>query len=112
MKKLTFAAALAAVIAATAPAARAETASVAVLTETIPFYRSSLATPDGARALLHRIEVTAKRLCAPEPSMLIRGRLPEINACRARSVAAAVAEVDAPLLTAALNRRTAVLAAR
>jgi UrcA family protein len=81
------------------------------IAQTAPDYRASesvsyadldLATSDGARTLLRRIDHAAQRVCGPEPS---RSSLqPHLTAfyqrCVRDSVDATVVRIDSPLLSA------------
>jgi UrcA family protein len=81
------------------------------IAQTAPDYRASeevsysdldLATSDGARTLLRRIDLAAKRVCGPEPSN--SPLQPHLTAfygrCVSDSVDASVARIGSPLLSA------------
>lgn len=81
------------------------------IAQTAPDYRASeavsyadlnLTTNDGARTLLRRIDLAAKRVCGPEPSNSpLQPRLVTFyRECVADSVDATVARIDSPLLSA------------
>jgi UrcA family protein len=81
------------------------------IAQTAPDYRASeavsyadlnLTTNDGARTLLRRIDLAAKRVCGPEPSNSpLQPRLVTFyRECVAHSVEATVARIDSPLLSA------------
>lgn len=79
--------------------AQAQTASPAT---TVSYADLDLSTPDGARALLKRINTAAKEACGPAPVMSpltpIAATLHE--RCIAQASDKAVAEVNAPLVVA------------
>ena len=80
----------------------AQTAPDYKTSESVSYADLNLATPDGARTLLRRIDLAAKRVCGPEPSH--SPLQPHLTAfyqrCVMDSVDATVARIDAPLLTA------------
>ena len=61
----------------------------------------ALTSAEGAEAVLWRIEAAAQRVCRDREHGV--GGLRTVAACRSRAVAAAVAAIDAPVLTAALR---------
>jgi UrcA family protein len=80
----------------------AQTAPDYKASEAVSYADLNLATRDGARTLLRRIDLAAKRVCGPEPSH--SPLQPHLTAfyqrCVMDSVDATVARIDAPLVTA------------
>ena len=80
----------------------AQTAPDYKASEAISYSDLNLSTSDGARTLLRRIDLAAKRVCGPEPSH--SPLQPHLTAfyerCVTDSVDATVARIDSPLLTA------------
>jgi UrcA family protein len=81
------------------------------IAQSAPDYRASeavsyadldLATNDGARTLLRRIDLAARRVCGPEPSHSpLQPRLVTFyQECVADSVDVTIARIDSPLLSA------------
>jgi len=69
---------------------------------TVAYSDLDVTTRDGARVLLHRINLAAKRICGPEPSHspLQPREAAYYRDCVATSVDAAVAKVGSPALLA------------
>lgn len=80
----------------------------------VPYGDLDLATPQGARGLLDRIEQAAEAVCAPRPAAGDSGEAKaQYRACRAAAVRAAVTRMHSPVLTAmARPPRSDWLAAR
>jgi UrcA family protein len=80
----------------------AQTAPDYKASEAVSYADLDLGTSHGARTLLRRIDLAAKRVCGPEPSH--SPLQPHVSAfyqrCVMDSVDATVARIDAPLLTA------------
>jgi len=114
MTKMMPAAVAFATVLATAASAHAESSRVVVLKAPVSYRAADLATPQGATILLNRVDHLALRMCrGGSSSPLDHPISSQIEACRAKAVARAVAELDAPLVTAAYaDRQGATLAAR
>jgi UrcA family protein len=95
-----------------AGAANAETSHIVVLKQTLTYSRDELATPQGAQGLLASVDGVALRLCRQRTyAAFERPVASQIATCRTNALARAVAELDAPLVTAAYaDRRSALLA--
>ncbi len=80
----------------------AQTAPDYQASEAVSYADLNLTTNNGARALLHRIDLAAKRVCGPEPSNSpLQPRLRTFyRECVAASVDATVARIGSPLLSA------------
>ena len=89
-------------------------AAVQVRWTSVPYRDLDLATPQGARRLLDRIEHAADAVCAPRPAPGDgHAAKAQYLACRTEAVRAAVTRMDAPVLTAmARQPRFRWLAAR
>ena len=111
MSKLVFASAAAFAIVA-ASSAHAELPRLMMVSQTITYDTASLATPDGAQAVLRRIERAALRACSPRSNSPVEQPVsPMIMRCRAQAVANAVEALGAPLVTAAYRNQPAVAVA-
>ena len=114
MTRFTFAAAAFVALMGVAASADARPARIIMLQQTVPYRAVDLTTPQGAQQLLARVDGLALRMCRGNPtSACVRPVRTQLDACRAKAVARAVSELDAPLVTAAYaGRRDATLAAR
>jgi UrcA family protein len=85
----------------------AQTAPDYKASEAIRYSDLDLSTANGARTLLHRIDLAARRVCGSEPSHspLEPRSAAFYRQCVADSVDATVARIDAPLLTAMLGEQ-------
>jgi len=111
MSKLISAAAAAFAIVA-ASAAHAEMPRIAMVSQTISYDTANLSTPEGAQAVLRRIERAARRACSPRSSSPVEPPVsPAIVRCRAQAVANAVEALGAPMVTAAHRSQPAVAVA-
>jgi len=64
----------------------------------------NLATEQGARALLRRVDATAKDLCTQTPTPLARGAEKSRRLCVTKAVATSVAGINSPRVTAEFTR--------
>ena len=96
------------VILAAATSAHAEIGSFTVVSKTITYGDTELASPKGANRLLERIDLAARGLCAPN-STVAWPYSHAFQVCRTKAVAKAVGSLAAPLVTAAYERRGGVL---
>jgi UrcA family protein len=75
---------------------------VSVLHQTLAYSPEQAATPDGARRLVARIDGAALTMCRGRmTSFWDRPHRADIATCRSKAVARAVAELNAPAVTAA-----------
>jgi UrcA family protein len=96
-----------------ATSVHAESRKLVAVQTTISYRTGQLATPEGAQALLTRVEWAALRLCrSSTPSLARPPSTADVAACRSKAVSRAVAELDAPLVTAAYARTAAARLAR
>jgi UrcA family protein len=97
-----------------ASAAHAETSRIVVKQLALPYRTAELTTAPGAARLLSRVDGVALRMCRGNPTSAFDHPIrAQIEACRAKAVARAVTELDAPLVSAAyIERQGAQLAAR
>jgi UrcA family protein len=100
---------------ATSAAARAEP-PVTVVQAHVPYGDLDLASTEGARTMLGRINTALERLCAQPVSPLLPRAAAEAYRCRTSLMASSVAKLDAPAVTreyarASSSRASAVLAA-
>jgi UrcA family protein len=74
---------------------------VSVLHQTLAYSPEQAATPEGARRLVARIDSAALMMCRGRmTSFWDRPNRSDIAACRSKAVARAVAELNAPAVTA------------
>jgi UrcA family protein len=73
-----------------------------VVSERVFYGDLNLSTSAGARAILGRLRTTVGRLCAPTASPLLRQRYrpADVARCQASAMRRAVADLEAPLVTA------------
>ena len=112
MSKPLSAAAIAALVILAAPSAHAQIGRLTMVSTTLAYQSHDIAHPAGASKMLRRIELAAQKLCTPN-SPVATPTSRQAMACRRATVAKAVDQLDAPMVTAAYTgRRPVDLASR
>jgi UrcA family protein len=85
-----------------------------LITQAAPVKTSdlNLATEQGARVFLRRIDTAANELCALSGAPYFRTSFSDEVKCREQAVARAVSRLDAPVVTAEYARRRGVVPPR
>lgn len=78
----------------------------------VPYADLNLATAAGAGAMVKRIDAAAREACGGEPDVKELKRTRIYEQCRGQTVARAVANLNAPLVTALANQAPPVQLSR
>jgi|HubBroStandDraft_5_1064220.scaffolds.fasta_scaffold325616_1 UrcA family protein len=71
---------------------------------TVSYADLNVATTDGAKTLVQRIEAAADRACGYAPDQRLLADLARYQSCRKQAIDTAVAAVDSPTVTAMAGR--------
>ena len=76
---------------------------------TVSYRDLDIGHPAGATVLLHRLEAAATKACGGRPDVRVLEEVANFDKCRSAALNHAVAQINAPLLTAAATRSGAVI---
>jgi len=88
---------------AAAPAALAEPGRMTV-SVSVAYADLNLANPRGAQTMLHRLEAASDKACGGRPAPRFHKQWQQYRACTNEALSKAVAEIDAPLVTALFSK--------
>jgi len=77
----------------------ASAGTVTYVSERVSLKDLDLSTPDGAKAMIRRVDRVSERLCAEALTPLLPRSSAQIARCRTKVLARAVAMVNAPMVT-------------
>ena len=76
---------------------------------TVSYRDLDISHPQGAAVLLHRLEAAATKACGGRPDVRVLEEVATFDKCRSAALDRAVAQIDAPMLTAAASRSGVVI---